>query len=287
MTSEPTSEVTVTIGGHSGTDVSLSGQTLTGDELTFTPGNWSEAQAVTVNAGEDDDAADESEVTLSHAVTGASEYAAIAAVPSVSVTITDDDSAGVTVSETSLTIAEGDSGAYTVALDTQPSADVTVTISGHSGTDVSLSGQTLTGDELTFTPGNWSTAQTVTVTAVEDDDAVDEQAVTITHTVGSTDDTAYDGLPAGNVDVTVTDDDTAGVTVSETSLTIEEGDSDTYTVVLDSEPAGEVTVTVGGYSGADLSLDTTELTFTDRDWDVPQRVTVTAEQDHDAVDGRR
>ena len=80
-------------------------------------------------------------MTLSHAVTGASEYAAIAAaVPSVSVTITDDDTAGVTVSETSLTIEEGDSGTYTVVLDTEPSADVTVTISGHSGTDVSLSG---------------------------------------------------------------------------------------------------------------------------------------------------
>ena len=35
--------------------------------------------------------------------------------------------------------------------------------------------------------------------------------------------------------VSITDDDTAGVTVSDTSLDIDEGDSDTYTVVLGSQ----------------------------------------------------
>ena len=56
-----------------------------------------------------------------------------------------------TISRTTLTIGEGESDTYTVVLNTEPSADVTVTISGHSGTDVSLTGQTLTSDELTFT----------------------------------------------------------------------------------------------------------------------------------------
>ena len=80
-------------------------------------------------------------MTLTHAVTGASEYAAIdaATVPGVLVKITEDDSAGVSISRTTLTIGEGDSDTYTVVLDTEPSANVTVTISGHSGTDVGLS----------------------------------------------------------------------------------------------------------------------------------------------------
>ena len=278
LDSEPSADVTVTISGHSGTDVSLSGQTLTSDELTFTPGNWSEAQAVTVNAGDDDDAEDDT-ATLTHTVSSTDDtaYNSLPA-DSVDVRITEDDSAGVTVSETSLTIEEGATSSYTVALDSEPTSEVTVTIGGHSGTDVSLD-----ETELTFTPGNWSTAQAVTVNAGEDDDAGDEQVVTITHTVASVD-TDYDGLPADDVAVTITDDDTVGVTISESSLTIDEADSGDYTVVLDSEPAGDVTVTVGGYSGTDVSLDTTELTFTDRSWSVPQTVTVTAEQDHDAVD---
>ena len=46
------------------------------------------------------------------------------------------------------------------------------------------------------------------VTAEQDDDAVDEEEVTITHTVSSTADTQYDGVSTGSVAVTVTDDET-------------------------------------------------------------------------------
>ena len=70
--------------------------------------------------------------------------------------------AGVTVSTMALMVTEenttGDT--YTVVLDTQPTADVTVTVAGHSGTEV-----TPTPASLTFTTANWDTAQTVTVTA--------------------------------------------------------------------------------------------------------------------------
>ena len=43
--------------------------------------------------------------------------------------------AGVTVSETALTVTEADTtgGSYTVVLDSQPAADVVVTVAGHSG----------------------------------------------------------------------------------------------------------------------------------------------------------
>ena len=136
--------------------------------------------------------------------------------------ITDDDSAGVTISKNSLNIGEGRSDTYTVVLDSQPTAVVTVTIGGHSGTDVSLSGPTLSGNELTFTPGNWDSAQTVTVNAGEDDDAGDESGVTLSHSVtGASEYAAITVVPS--VAVTISDDDTVGVTVSETSLTIEEG----------------------------------------------------------------
>ena len=55
-----------------------------------------------------------------------------------------------------LTVAEGDDASYTVALATQPSATVTVTI-----TKSGSSGVTLNDTPLTFTTSNWSTAQTV------------------------------------------------------------------------------------------------------------------------------
>ena len=50
LDTEPTHSVTVTVGGHAGTDVSLSASTL-----TFTTSNWDQAQTVTVTARNDDD----------------------------------------------------------------------------------------------------------------------------------------------------------------------------------------------------------------------------------------
>ena len=107
----------------------------------------------------------------------------------------------VTISETSLEIEEGDSETYTVVLDTQPAGDVTVTLGGITGTDLSPDKTT-----LTFTDQDWNIPQTVTVTAGQDRDAADDTAE-LMHTVASADDSNYDGLTAGSVDVTVTDDD--------------------------------------------------------------------------------
>ena len=74
---------------------------------------------------------------------------------------------GVTVSTTALTVTEQDptGDSYTVVLDTEPTANVTVTVAGHAGTDVTPNPTT-----LTFTASNWDTAQTVTVTAGDDAD---------------------------------------------------------------------------------------------------------------------
>ena len=58
---------------------------------------------------------------------------------------------GVTVSKTALTVTEEDTtgDSYTVVLDSQPTATVTVTVAGHAGTDVTLTPSSAT---LTFTP---------------------------------------------------------------------------------------------------------------------------------------
>ena len=73
---------------------------------------------------------------------------------------------GVSITPTNLTIDEGDAtgNSYTVVSTTQPTGNVTVTISGHAGTDLTLSGTGLsTTTTLTFTTENWGTAQTVKV----------------------------------------------------------------------------------------------------------------------------
>ena len=65
---------------------------------------------------------------------------------------------------------------YTVALTTQPSAAVTVTISGQASSDLVVD-----KPSLSFSTSNWSSPQTVTVTAREDADALTDPVVTLTH----------------------------------------------------------------------------------------------------------
>ena len=101
----------------------------------------------------------------------------------VTLTITDDDTADIVLSSMSLTVTEGGSSDYTVRLATEPTVDVTVTISGHAGTDLTLAGTRLNGDALIFTPDNWNSLRTVTVAAGHDLDGVNDDA-TLTHTAG-------------------------------------------------------------------------------------------------------
>ena len=91
---------------------------------------------------------------------------------------------------------------YTVALNTEPTASVTIAVtSGDTGA------ATVSPATLTFTPTTWNTAQTVTVTGV--DDAVaqsSDRSVTISHSATSTD-AAYNGITIADVTVTVVDND--------------------------------------------------------------------------------
>ena len=235
---------------------------------------------MTVTAVDDDDADNES-VDVSHTAASAADavYNGLAG-DVVTVTVTDNDDAGVTVvPDTGLPVGEGDTATYTVVLNSQPSGAVTVTAAS-----ADVAAVTVTPTVLTFTPGNWDTAQTVTVTAVDDNDA-DDESVDVSHTAASADDAAYNGLAGDVVTVTVTDNDDAGVTVvPDTGLSVDEGDTATYTVVLDSQPSGAVTVTAASADVAAVTVSPVSLTFTSTNWATAQTVTVTAEQDNDADD---
>ena len=97
---------------------------------------------------------------------------------------------GVTVTQSggSTNVTEGGaSDSYTVVLNTQPSASVTIALTPDAQVAVSPA-------SLTFTTGNWNVAQTVTVTAVDDLAAeASPHNGTVSHTVASAD-LAYNSL---------------------------------------------------------------------------------------------
>ena len=136
-----------------------------------------------------DDAIHEDHGRITATVQRGSGYTPHASNGSASVRVEDDDPA-LMLSVSRLKVAEGGSASYTIALDTRPTGNVTVAISGDAATDL-----TLTPTSLTFTPSNWDRPQRVTITAPKDTDFIGT-AITLTHTAS--------GPNYGSITATVT-----------------------------------------------------------------------------------
>jgi len=275
LNSQPTADVTI------GLESSDPGEgTVSPASLTFTNGDWDSPQTVTVT-GVDDDIDDGDQIyaiILLNTVSADTKFDGID-LPDVSVTNTDDDIAGVTVIPTSglvTTEAPGGTDTFTVVLNSQPTADVTI------GLESSDPGEgTVSPSSLTFTSGNWNTSRTVTVTGVDDDIVDGDQGYKINISATSTD-SKYNDIPIDNVSVTNTDDDVAGVTVTLTSglvTTEAPGGTDTFTVVLNSQPTADVTIGLESSDPGEGTVSPSSLTFTPSDWDETQTVTVTGVDD--------
>ena len=287
LATEPTQTVTVTI--TSGDTGAVSIDDTDGDNtngvqntLVFASTTWDTVQTVTARAADDDDGADESVVLGAAASTAtASEYTSVTA--SLTAAVDDDETRAMTLSATTLTVPENNSAMYTVQLTAQPvGGNVTVAITGAG------SGITTNPTTLTFTPTNWSAAQTVTVSAASDANGIHE-SVTLTHTASGAD--YLSGVATVEIVATATDDDGPSLRVSSNTLTVREESSATYQVRLNTQPSANVTVTVSGATSevtVDTDADTignqSTLTFTTTDWSTYQDVKVSADDDDDATD---
>ena len=259
LDTEPTANVTVTVAGHSGTDVTPNPATL-----TFTASNWDAAQTVTVTAGDDADTTDDS-VALTHSAASA-----------------DNDYGGIDIDEVAVTVNDNDTAQVTGVSVTSGNARL---VTNWTAVD------NATGYQVQWKSGNesYNTNRQATVTS----------GTTTSHTItGLTNGTEYtvqvsatrtganDGPPSAEETGTPAVPIAPGVTVSTTALTVTEQDptGDGYTVVLDTEPTANVTVTVAGHSGTDVTPNPATLTFTASNWDAAQTVTVTAGDDADTTD---
>ena len=324
LNTQPSATVTVTVSGASGA-VTVDTSATTGNQntLTFTNANWATAQTVTVAAGDDGNAQNEM-VSLTHTATGG-DYASLAlpSRPGVTVTVTDNDTAGILLDAdpntandqagpvllNELATATNNTHDYTARLSSEPTQTTTVTIASNiaSVTVGDTDGDSLNGiqNTLTFTAANWNTPRTVTLTAAEDDNGVGESA-TITHTSSTSSASEYTNLSA-TLTANTTDDDTPSFvfdadpdTANDQSgplalneLSTSSTNSDAYTVRLHTQPTQTVTatiasntpsVTVGDTDGDSLNGVQNTLTFTATNWDTPQTVTLTAQQDDNGFD---
>ena len=240
--------------------------------LTFTSANWNVAQSVTVAGVDDDDLADESMAVTVSVSDGASDddWDPLGD-QTITTTVTDDDTAGFTLSTSTATATEGATGTVTVALTAQPASVVRLTLAS-----ADIGAVTAAAVHGALHLRKLEHPQTLTLTAVDDADTVDESvAVTVSVDDGASDDD-WDPLADQTITTTVTDDDSPGFTLSPTSATVGEAGSINLTVVLDAQPVADVTIDVASGDSGAATVSPTSVTFTSVDWNTPQTVTATA-----------
>ena len=178
----PTSDVVLTITS------SDTGEATVNSPLTFTAGNWNTPQTVTITGVNDNlvDGTITSTVTVAVNDGNSDNNFDPVADQTVSISTTDNDNAGFTITETggSTTVAEtGTTDTFAVVLTAQPSSDVVLSITSGDTGEAVVNGSTGSNNILTFTSGNWNTPQSFTVTGV-DDNLVD--GTTTTTATGTT-----------------------------------------------------------------------------------------------------
>ena len=199
-------------------------------------------------------------------------------------TITDDDTAALTVSGVTgqATEAQGataTAAVFDVALATEPTGPVTVAVTSQKETE-----GVAAPANLTFGTASWNTAQTVTGVDDAVDDGNQSYAVHLDPAGEAAD--AYTALATHmSTMVTTVDDDTAGLGVdtdgAQTTLTLYEDPQHTanaaaYPVRLTAEPGGGVTVSVTVTGDTDaVGVAPANLTFAAATWNTAQTVTAT------------
>jgi len=220
-----TVDYAVTAGGTTASGGGVDYTLLGIGTLTFSPEDTSEDISITVV----DDTMDEANETVQ--VTLSSPFNASLGTNTVhTYTINDDDTAGITVDPTTglVTFEGGGTDTFTVVLDTEPTADVTIDLSSDDTSE-----GTVSPTSVTFTSGNWDIPQTVTVNGADDDVVDGDIPYTIVTAQATSGDPSYS--PINPADVSVTNND-LGVFCLDSNVTITDcgttddpaSDPDTY-----------------------------------------------------------
>jgi hypothetical protein len=250
LTSQPSANVALNMSSsHPGEGL------VSPSTLTFTSTNWNVAQTVIITGVNDD--VDDGDINYT-IQTGAPisndpDYASLtaASVPDVSVTNTDNDSAGITVSAVSGLNTSEDSGeaTFSVKLATQPTANVMLNVSSSDETE-----GTISSGLLVFTPTNWNVAQTVTITGI--DDSIVDGNINYAIRLGpvASDDINYKGKLVDDVPVTNTDNDSATLSLTVDASSVAEGGTITCAVRRNTSTAEALTVNLSSSNVAAATL---------------------------------
>ena len=279
LNSQPEADVTISV-SSSNTDEG----TVNPSSLGFSSSNWNTSQTVTVTGVDDSsdpvvDGNTSYKINLGNTVSSSTHYNDLKS-GTLELSNTDSESPGVTLSSSSLTTSEnGTNSTFTVKLDQKTTSDVTINLQSDDPGE-----GTPSPSALTFTTSNYSSAQTITVQAVDDAFFDDNQSYTIALKTISGTGTAYDGFDPADVSVTNTDNESAndvGIEPSTSSISVSEtGSTASFTLKLKSEPTANVVLSISSSNTAEGVVSPSSLLFSRNNWSTSQAVTVTGVDDY-------
>lgn len=213
----------------------------------------------------------------------------------VTLTITDNEEAGVILLSTSDEVLEGDATQFDISEDgatasfklrlaSQPSDEVMLSFADNPagiGTEynIEIDDVLLVGNSITFQPTQWNIPRVVKLVAIDDSQVENIEAFTLTMTA--------DGGGFQNVSrsvvVSITSDDTVGIQINNKPDFIDLDESDTAATVtvsvqLTSPPAANETITLSVAPPSD-DFSTTQVGFTADNWDNAQDIIFTVTDD--------
>ena len=162
-----------------------SAATVTPATLTFTPASYGTPQTIVITAVDDVDVLSEN-TTVSCTVPGAT-------ATTIQVYVSDQTDAFLSTSITLLAIDEGVTGMFSVSISAMPPNSTTVYV-----TSADVDAVTAAPDTVVIMSADWNIPHGVTVTGVQDADAMDESVTLLLEAVG---------MPSRTITVLVNDDD--------------------------------------------------------------------------------
>ncbi len=254
----------------------------TTQSLTFTPANWSTPQTVDVR-GVDDfliDGTQQSGIRIEVDDSLSDNLYRDALSVTITANTDDNDVAGFEIQQTggsNVAREQTFSDMVLVRLTAQPRSNVVISIANPNPGELTAAPAT-----LTFSPSQWDTWKTISLTAIADGVLDGDQTTQLTFSIvdaGSDDD--FDAVSDQQISV-LTEDIRPDFYVTEPggqTVVRENGAADTIRIALTMQPTTQVVVRLQPAADAEFSVDRSSLTFDANNWNIPQIVQVTAYDD--------
>lgn len=265
LNTDPTSSVTIQISSSNTNE-----GTVSPNSLTFNSGNWNITQTVTITGVNDliQDGNVSYNIIIGGVTSANSNYAGLAN-QTLSLSNTDNDTAGYTINTTNPFLVT-DGGQITssiqISLNSQPTSNVTIPIASLNTAEANVS-----VSSVTFTPSNWNIVQTILVSGVNDGTVDGNQAFTIDLAIPTTSDSVYAALNPANQSGNSCDNDGTGVLISvcrtnSTLTTTESGGALTFYLLLSQSPTANVNIGLSSSNTSEGTVSPATITLNTSNW---------------------